>query len=438
MKKLILLGIACIATLFITGCASNKNYYGSQVRGDKIQETWLGRINLDPNRWVGHADAWYHTDLPRNFNDYAMNAPAGAAITAMMVRVPDFTNLIVSGPYKVEIFGRQVRSSVFILGSNEAARHVAVEVNGSTVSIHPAADCKRDACGSKQVIIRIGVHELRSLVSNGTGFVEGKDITSSGIRVKANGNNEMLLVGNMNLQEVTQMGGGTISIIGAYAPVTDVNDINGNVNISGHVGLHNVVKNGGGMLNVIGVDTDGLYINSMGQGITALAGYANLRKVSVKQNSQVYLYWVNSNGIYINLHDNGRLGLAGSAKNVDLVADNNSSFQGKYLRTENMYVTTRNAAHANVAAQRKLFANATDYSSIYFFGTPDVVSRYTSSSGLIIPIFNDNCPTPVPAPLKVCDIPAFKGEAVYKDEVNYKGESTYRHHKKTSSSYVYH
>jgi hypothetical protein len=438
MKKFILLGIACLATLVLTGCASNKNYYGSQVRNDQIQERWLSRINLDPNLWTAHADRWYYTDTPRNFNDYAAKAPTGAAITAMMVRVPDFTNIVVSGPYKIEIFGRQVHNSLFILGSNEAARHVAVELNGGTAMIHPATECKGMGCGSSQVIVRIGVNQLRNLTVNGNSFVEGKDITSCGLSVKSTAKSEVILIGNMNLQNVAVTGGGTVTVIGSYSPVTDVLDSNGNVNISGHVGLHNVVKSGNGTINVIGVDTDGLFINSEGGGVTALAGYANLRKAAVKQNSQVYLYWVNSNGIYINLHGNGKLGLAGYAKSVDLVADGSSSFQGKYLRTENMYVTTRNSAHANVSAQQKLFANASDYSSIFFFGTPNVVSRYTSSSGLIVPIFNDTCPIGAPIPRKICDVPAFKGETNYKDEVSYKGESRYRHHKRTSNSYIYH
>jgi Putative auto-transporter adhesin, head GIN domain len=443
MKKSILLVIACLTCLFLAGCASNPASYKTQLARNQMQETWINHINLDPNIWMAHADRWFYTDQPRSFNEYAMHAPDGAAITAMMVRVPDFTNIIVSGPYRVEIYGRQFHNSLFILGPNEAARHVAVDINGSQISIHPASDCSRTSCGNEQIIIRIGIHELQSLTANGSNFIEGKEITSMGLTVKSTARNEILLTGNMNVTCVTQAGPGTISIIGAYSPALELIDNNGNINISGHIGLRNVIKQGAGAINVIGMDTDGLKINSSGSGVTALAGYANLRKVTVKGSSRVYLYWVTSGGIYITLHDQARLGLAGSAGNIDLEADGSSHFEGKYLRVDNMYVTTRGTAHANVYPQSKLFANASDYSSIYFFGSPNVVSRYTSGSGIIIPIFNDNCP--VPAPLPACKAPAFKGQECpvrrtnYKDEGNFGSYSrthTYHHRKHTNVDYT--
>jgi hypothetical protein len=274
------------------------------------------------------------------------------------------------------------------------------------------------------VIVRIGMNELNNLVVNGTNLVEGKDITSRNLTVKANGNNnQVLLTGIMNVTCVTQNGTGTISIIGAYSPNVDLIDYKGNINISGHVGVRNILKQGPGCINVIGMDTDSLKINSSGTGLVALAGYANLRKAVVKQSSQVYLYWVNSNGIYITLSDSARLGLAGSAKNIELQASGSSKFEGKFLHADSMYVTTRDTAHANVYPQSKLFANASEYSSIYFFGSPNVVSRYTNGSGIIVPIFNDSCPTPAPFPLTSCRTPRFKGEPApmgYKDEGNFR------------------
>ncbi|MES2216857.1 MAG: DUF2807 domain-containing protein [Pseudomonadota bacterium] len=434
MKKSILLVIACLCFLFLAGCASNQASYKKQLAQNQMQENWLGRINLDPNVWTSHADRWFYTDEPRSFNEYAVHAPDGAAITAMTVRVPDFTNIVVSGPYRIEIYGRQLHNSLFILGPNEAARHVAVDINGSQISIHPASDCSRSSCGNSQIIIRMGIHELQSLTANGANFIEGKDITSMGLTVKSTAKNEILLTGNMNVTCVTQNGPGTISIIGAYSPELDLIDNNGNINISGHIGLRNITKQGAGTINVIGVDTDGVKINSTGSGITALAGYANLRKITVKGSSRVYLYWVSSGGIYITLHDQAHLGLAGAARNIDLEADGSSRFEGKYLRVDNAYVTTRGNAHANVYPQSKLFANASDYSSIYFFGSPNVVSRYTSGSGIIVPIFNDNCPVPVPAPLAACKTPAFKGEA-YPRRMNYKDEGNFGSY---SRSHTYH
>jgi hypothetical protein len=434
MKKSILLVIACLSYAFLAGCAANQSAYKAQLKHDQMQEAWINHINLDPTIWSVHADKWFYSDEPRTFDQYAINAPAGAAITAMMVRVPDFNNIVVSGPYRVEIYGRQMHNSLYILGPNEAARHVAVDVGGSTVNIHPASDCSRSTCGNGQLIIRIGIHDLQSLTANGANFIEGKDITSNGLVVKSNARNEILLTGMMNVNCVTQNGPGVISIIGAYAPNMDIVSNDGTVNISGHVGLRSLQKRGAGNVNVIGMDTDGLVINSQGSGVTALAGYANLRKVTVKGSSRVYLYWVASNGIYITLHDQAHLGLAGSAKNIDIQADGGSRFEGKYLRAENIYVTTRGNAHANVYPQSKLFANASDYSSIYFFGSPNVVSRYTSGGGIIVPIFNDNCPVPVPNPMPSCRVPVFKGQVVPAG-MNYKDEGNFRSYPRSNHAY---
>ena len=389
MKKPSIFISTCLTAILVTSCATNPPAYQAQLAKHQAQEDWLNHINLDANRWRAHADNWFYTDTPRDANEYNSNAPAKAGITAMLVRVPDFTNIVVSGSYKIEIVGRQMHNSLYILGSNEAARHVATDITDSTLNIHPATDCKHNNCGSQAVIVRIGVRELGSLTVNGKNFVEGKDITSSRLSVKSTANTEILLDGIMNVTNVTQTGPGTINLIGAYAPVVDVNDSDGNVNISGHVGLRNVNKQGGGNINVIGLDTDSLTIRSSGSGTIALAGYGNLRKVTAKQNSKIYLYWVNSTNIYATLSENAQLGLAGSAKNLDIQLTNSARFSGRYLHTDTVYVTTRQQSHANVYPQTKIFANAADYSSVYFFGSPNVVSRYTNGGGIVVPIFSD-------------------------------------------------
>jgi hypothetical protein len=144
-----------------------------------------------------------------------------------------------------------------------------------------------------------------------------------------------------------------------------------------------------------------------------IAGNANLRKINTYDSSRVYLYWVSSNGIYANIHDSSRVGLGGTANNMDAEVSGTARFEGRYLRTNNVYVRTRGYSHANVNPVQKLFANAMDNSSIYFFNSPNVVSRYTTGNGIIIPIFDDSCP-----------VPAVTGP-VYKDEGGFKDERPY-------------
>jgi hypothetical protein len=436
MKRYLLLVLTCILTLVLTSCAQNPTTYRAQISPDLVQETWLGRMNLDPNVWTRHADRWFFTGEPHTFDEYASRAPLAANITAMTVRVPDFTNIVVSGPYKIQIYGRQMHSSVFVLGTNEAARHVSVEVRDNTLFVHPATDCSRNGCGGGDVIVRIGLSALNSLIANGNGPVEGKDITSNALTITSNTPNEILLTGNMNVQRIIQNGMGTTSVIGVYAPCMDIMvPHNGNVNVSGHIGIRRISKAGNGMINVIGADSDGLRIDSTG-GITAIAGYANVKTINATQNGHIYLYWVASDGIYINVRDNARVGLAGAARNVDVEVSGNARYEGKYLRTDNIYVKTRGYSHANVFPQQKLFANASDFSSIYFFGTPNVISRYTTGHAIIVPIFNDGCPV-MPRMPKNCPVRSYKDES-YKGETSYKGDGSYSNRSYQSTSTTYH
>jgi hypothetical protein len=423
MKRYILLGIACVTSLILTSCASNNNtLYKAQVRNDLVQENWINHVTLNPNNWTNHADKWFYTDEPRNFNEFDAGAPAGRAITAMMVRVPDFNNIKVDGPYRVQIYGGQLHNTLYVLGPNEAARHTAVEIKGNTLFIHPATECGKGCGNPNDVIVRIGIHDLANLHANGSGLIEGKLITSSGLNIKSTNSSEILLTGEIRLQRVFQASSAPISIIGAYSPEVDVKIINnGNVNLSGRIGIRHILKQGRGDLNIIGADSDSLDIKSSGSGMTTINGYVNLRKIDVTESSRVYLYWVNSNGIYINLNGSGRLGLAGSANNIDVEVGGNARFEGKYLRAENVYIRTSGSSHANVTPRSKLFANAMDNSSIYFFGSPNVVSRYTSGNGIVIPVFNDACPVPM-APVNAH--PMFKDETPFTNSSPYKGQSS--------------
>lgn len=418
MKRYLLLGFASAVLLLLTSCANTTAYYKTQVRNDLVKENWMQRINLSTATWTKNADRWFYAIEPEKFDDYARSAPSDRAITAMMVRVPDFTVIKIDGPYKVQIFGHQDHNSVVVLGSNESSRHTAIEIHGNTLSVHQASECK--SCGNmKDVIVRIGVRTLTSLTVTGTGMIEGKDIGSNSLSIKSTDCAEILLSGFMNVCNISQSGAGSISVIGAYTPTLNVNVTgNGTVNVSGHVGVSRITKRGNGKINIIGADTDSLYIESSGGGITSIAGYANLKKLNATGNSQVYLYWVNSNGIYLNVHDNSRVGLAGSARNLNIEVDGTARFLGKYLRADNIYVTTRNKSHANVNPALKLFATAHDDSTIYFFSSPNVVSRYTTGNGFIIPVWCDSC-TPMIQQPHLYPTTSLKGENLYKGMVPY-------------------
>jgi len=374
-----------------------ENSYRAQVDMGLTQEVWMQQTNINPNLWTRQGDRWFFTGEPSQFNQFGVNAPESKAFTAMMIRTSDFTNINVDGPFVVQLFGHQEHNSVFVIGPNESARQAAVEVRGNTLYVHQPVNCV--AKQMDQVIIRIGLRNLNNLMVSGCGKTEGTQLYSTGLNIKATGSSNVLLSGNINLHNVTQFSNGTISVIGAYTPSLDIRDYgNGTVNVSGRVGIHSIAKSGAGNINIVGADSDSLVIDSSGSGTISIAGFANLKKVNATQASRVYLYWVNSNGIYVNVHDRARVGLAGVARNVDIETDGYSRFEGKYLRSDNTYVRTRNWSHANVSPVQKLFANSLDNSSIYFFGSPNVVSRYTMDAGIVVPVWNDASPTPAVPP----------------------------------------
>jgi hypothetical protein len=414
MKRTILLVITCIATLLFAGCANNSGRNGVQIEKRLEYENWMQHINLDPNQWTKHATPWFYNNEPSGFDQYQSDSPVNRAITAMAVRVPDFTRIQVDGPFQIQIVGRQAHNSVYVLGPNQLARHTAVDIKGDTLFIHPAQDCESDCRNLGQVIVRIGMREISGIVDGGSGPFEAKDIDSSCLDVVSTDGANMLLVGNLTVNHVAQKGNGTISILGATTPALDIEVLsNGILNISGRVNVHRIIKQGSGTLNIIGASSDGLMLKSSGSGVTAIAGYTNLKKVDVVDYSRVYIYWINSNGIYATVRDHARLGLAGAAQNLQVDVSDNGMFLGKYLRVNNIYVRTRDYSHANVDPSDKLFANAMDSSSIYFFNSPNVVSRYSMGNGIIIPVFGDACPLPAPRP------------TIYKDEGGFKAPTAY-------------
>lgn len=397
MKHYNLLGIACAGLITLTSCADT-DLYNTQVRPDLSREDWIKNVNLNPNVWTKGADSWFIMGKPTNLERSSINAPYSTALTTSMVRVPDFTTLKVEGRFKVQIMGRQQHNSAYIFGPNDAVRDIVTEIHGDTVYIHEAKNSKANYMD--KVLVRVGVKNLRNLIEAGNVQVEGRELTSDNLCIKSSSSCNTYLAGNMNVTNIIQAGSGDLTIIGAYTPSVNVRMIGkGNVNIDGRVGL-NVIENNGGDLNVIGADSSAVTIMTGGYSTTSIVGYANVKKITAKNSSRVYLYWVNSDGSYVNAYDNSRIGLAGAARNMNVDVASSARFEGQYLRAENIYVRTHGYSHANVNASRKMFAAALDNSSIYFYGSPNIVSRYTSRSSTIIPVWSEapNVPSVALAP----------------------------------------
>lgn len=398
MQKLGLFASIILLFCALTACVNTSSYNQTNFCENLLKETWMQQINLNPNYWVRSADPWYYTGYPYNPSQYDRNASPAKAITTSMVRVPDFTEVNVSGDFQVQIAGRTEHNSVFIIGPNTSTRQIVVEVMNNTLYIHKVKDSK-DCL--KNVIVRINIHNLRALKNLGTSNIYGRDVMSDHLMIRSCDCGNIFLSGNMNVTRINQTGNGTVAIIGANTPCLSIRTVgNGSVKVDGHVGIQNIYHIGDGEVTVLDADSDSLAINAGGNGTTNVVGYVNLKKVCASECSRVYVYWVNSNSLYVTESGTARIGLAGAVTNMNVDITDGSRFEGQHLRGDTVYVRTRRTAHANVTSDNKIFASALDNSSIYILGSPKMVSRFTSQNGAIIPIWMDS-PPPAPFPARV-------------------------------------
>lgn len=402
MKIFYLLRLALISLLFLTSCSNgNKILYQTRVNNDLVREAWMQGVQVNPNVWASHGDVWYLTGEANQTERSANYAPYTNAMTIAAVKVPQFTKVNVTGNLQVQLVGLQEQNSVYVLGTNAALRQTSVKVFGDTLYIVQSQQGEADPASLNGVIVRVGVHNLRELCVSGGGTVEGRNLMSDNLKITSFNNCMVLLNGNMNLTKVEQMGGGSVSVIGANSPNLDlIQNGRGTINISGRVGVHRIVNAGSGKINVIGLNSNSLSINASGYTSTSLAGYANLKKLTAQGCSQVYLYWINSDGAYINEQDSAVVGLAGCATNLNINLSGDSRLYGRYLHGRDVYIRTNNFAHANIGVDQKLFAAASDNSSIYYFGMPSSVSRFRSKSGTILPVWADTPSTPPMQPVR--------------------------------------
>lgn len=386
MKRLLLLILSFSISLLFMGCASNHN---QAIQENSTHESWMHEIETNPNRWTRGASNWFLTGDPTLVSQENKHVPIMDAMSTTQVAVSNFSDIKIDGAFQVQIFGTDSRNSLFINGPNDAVRQVAVELHHNVLYIHQVE--KISPSRMARVIVRIGVKNLRTLTQFGCGPIEAIQIYSKDLRIRtapsATGN--IYLSGNVNLTRVSQRGHGSINVFGANTPELDIESNGwGEINICGNVGVRCILHHGCGDVNIIGVNTDALTINTDGKGKIGLKGVANLKKVIARGQTCVYLSASQSKNIYACLYDEARIGVAGITTDLTVNAYHESNFYGRYLCAQNAYVKAKNQAHINVSANSKIFASVTQNSSIYYFGPPNILSKFVSPNGVIVPIWN--------------------------------------------------
>lgn len=393
MKRYIALGMFILSSFFIFGCASRS--YDPYPHTDLTNEQWYRSVNTSAAPWAQGASSWFLTGDPSVTEQEDDAAPISSAISTMMVRVGEFNNVKVDGPFNVQLFGTDEHNSVYVYGPNAGVREVVVEVRNNTLFIRPVKQ-GTNMPDMRKVIVRIGMTNLSKLTSTGSGRVEGRQLRSNRLEIYSSGSGKMYLAGCIKLRCIVQSGCGTVNVFGATAPVLDIStNGSGCVNVSGNLGLRKITHHGSGNINIIGANGGGAVIYADGSGKIGINGKVCIHEITARDRVCVYAYYVASDSLNVYTYDNARVGLAGVVNNLYVNASGASRFEGRYLHAQNAYVKARDTSHVNVTASNRIYAGAANGATIYFFGSPNIMSQFTKANGAVIPVWCDTRSYPV-------------------------------------------
>ena len=87
MKKISLFIITVVITVLLASC-TQPNQFRLHAQQNLLDESWMQKINTNPNLWLKGTDPWFFTGDPRDVSQYAIQAPVQDSISHMMVRTP--------------------------------------------------------------------------------------------------------------------------------------------------------------------------------------------------------------------------------------------------------------------------------------------------------------------------------------------------------------
>lgn len=397
MKRYVGLLIMITFSFLLMSCAATNRT--ATLKQDKTVENWQAAVVSDARPWVRGADRWFMTGRANATELQNRRAPYANATSTLSVRVPSFNKIKVNGDFQVQLYGTSKgHNTVHVYGPNLGVRQVIVEVQGDTLCVLQAPNAPRLM---QKVIIRIGIRDLRLLVQEGCGIIEGVNIHSGCLDLIASKTSKgnIYLSGTMNVKSVVHSGSGSINVFGAVTPYLTIRtNGRGSVNLSGNVGVSSIIHHGTADINIIGVNSDSLRILADGSGKISLNGPVCIKEIRAFGCVCVFANNVSSDAaLYVLLNNNARVGLAGRVGSLYVDASNTSSFMGRYLCATEAFVRAHDAAHVNVTAGNKIFASATQFGSIYFYGSPNVLSQFVSGNGVVMPIWGMgyvSCPVP--------------------------------------------
>jgi hypothetical protein len=384
MKRILFIGLLAFLSVWFVGCAYTRSPY---INSDLVNETWRGDLDRNPAKWAQGSDRWFVTGDPNVTERRNENAPYSTAMSTMQVKVPNFTNIVSHGDFEVQVFGTYGDNSVYVYGANEDVRETTVAVHHNTLILNQTKNAKRSM---RNVIIRVGVHNLNKLEQMGCGMIEAIQISSSHLVIHSAGAGNIYMSGNINLAQVENKGPGSISVFGVQSPKLDILAAGkGSVNIAGNVGVHSITHHGKGDVNIVGANTDSLTIDADGSGKIGVVGISSVNQITARDNVSVLIDCVSGGKLYVYATNKSRVGLMGNVNDLYMYSSGVSVIYGRYMYSQNTYAEAKDGSHINASAANKIFASAIGNSSVYFFGEPRLMSQFVANNGVVIPVWTN-------------------------------------------------
>lgn len=367
MKRFISIITLCFISLILISCANGRYPYPKSSLGT---ETWHSQIQTNSSAWAGNATNWFRA--------------GGSNQGGCAVRVASFNGIKAKGDFQIRIAGNPDVDTVSVEGPAEAVRAMQVKVNNNILYLTVADEAPADM---SQVIVHVNIRHLEYLDFNGNGRVEGVRLYSSHLQIISTGCVNMFLTGHLNVKCILANGSGTVNVFTTNSYGTDIETRNaGSVNMSarGRVWLKNIKHKGTGDINVIGAASNGLVINTEGKGRISIYGMVNIREIRASGQTCVFIASSNSSVTNVYVYDDARVGIDGRVHTFNGYTNKTARLLTRDLIAQDSYVKATGQSHMNVNAVNKIFATATDYATIYFYGDPNILTRFISGDGAVI------------------------------------------------------
>ena len=382
MKRISALFLVLFSLFLLLSCAAGRYPY---PKSDLSNEAWKSQMHINPDSWVHKADRWFRAGGETSTEIMNEHAPYSEAISRTAVRVPNFHSINISGDFQVQISGNPDNASLWIEGPNTAARSIAVSVRNNVLCLEQSAK----APGSmKRVIVHISVTRLNSLiVTGGAASVEGVRLYSNSLVVDSNSAGTIFLAGHVNVKCVIVRNCGSVNIYTIKTSQTEIESLgSGNVNMTAEeaVGLSSIKHYGTGDINIVPALSRNLMIDAKGKGQINLRGRLGIKEIRAAGEVCVFVDATSSNSPSIYIDDDARVGIAGGAGTLYAYTKHSSRLMARSLVAQTIFAESSGTSHMNINATSRAFANARDYSSIYFYGDPEILESFEKGDGTVI------------------------------------------------------